>query len=267
MNDLDRGWREQIDVKLELLGQVLGFGIRRSEDRVERFSARIAFAIVKALAPPAVPDTTKTRPPSLRRVASCCRAPLLIAASNVRFSWITGTFGIGVINRLIFPKTVENLSDHFCGRGTFNQRHVEHDPSGILDRIAPDDFRNIPIRAFDKHIGNDGVNDTLRGWIIEYENAVDARQSRDHFGSFRFRHDRTRRSLYFPDGTIAVDSDDQNVTQRTRLIEIADVADVQNVKAAIGKNEFLAQFPETGSQLNDFFQGLDLANGHGNDRG
>lgn len=168
---------------------------------------------------------------------------------------------------VLFSKTMKDLLDYFSCRGAFNQRHVDYDATGILNSIAPDNFRDAPICAFDEHIGNNGINDALWSGVIENKNKVDTRQSRQHLGSLRFGHNRARRSLNFPDRTVAVDSDHQYISQRTRLIQISDMADVQDVKAAIREDDLFPKLAKPGSRSDDFVQGFDLLKRHSKVRG
>ena len=68
----------------------------------------------------------------------------------------------------------DNPPDHIAGRGAFHQRDVEYDAAGILNGVAADNIRDLPIGALHKHVRHNCVDHALWSRIGEYKNIIDA---------------------------------------------------------------------------------------------
>ena len=82
------------------------------------------------------------------------------------------------------------------------------------------------------------------------DDAVDARERRENFGALGLRRDRPARSLVGAHRSIGVDADDQRVAERPRLLQIADMAGVQQIEDAVGEHDRSCR-PQPRSALDD----------------
>ena len=76
--------------------------------------------------------------------------------------------------------------------------------------------------------------------------------------SFLDRKDGTLGALQTPDGTIAVDPDDQNISEGLRLLQVTDMADVKEVETAVGKDNPFALFLQVVDDPLKLFSCLDF---------
>ena len=63
----------------------------------------------------------------------------------------------------------------------------------------------------------------------------------------RLRHDGARRAFELARGVFAVYRHDESVTQSAGRLQVTDMADVQDVETAIGKDQFLARVAQAGA--------------------
>ena len=76
--------------------------------------------------------------------------------------------------------------------------------------------------------------------LIEHHDMIYASKRRDKSCAFAFIEDGTIRAFDCADRTVTVDRHDKSIAQLTGAFEISHMANVQNVKAAIGENDGLA---------------------------
>ena len=68
---------------------------------------------------------------------------------------------------------------------------------------------------------------------------IDTAESGEHLGAVGLRVQRPLGPLELADGGVAVHRDDQGVAAGACLLEIADMAGVEQVEASVGQHEFL----------------------------
>ena len=79
----------------------------------------------------------------------------------------------------------------------------------------------------------------VRRLLVEDDDGVHARERGEDLRALGFGRDRTVRPLDGPDRSIRVHADDERVAERARLLEVADVAGVQQVEDAVGEDDRL----------------------------
>src|SRR5262245_49731319 len=127
---------------------------------------------------------------------------------------------------------------------------------------APYDFRKAPVTTFHENVRQDGLNKGQRSGLIKHSHVADALQSRQEHAALSFRQNGPLRALQFSDGPVAVDSNDQRITQPPSFLQVADVPSVQNVETPVGEDDPLPgvfQFHNPSNQgisFEDFFQGI-----------
>src|SRR5258708_11157467 len=75
--------------------------------------------------------------------------------------------------------------------------------------------------------------------VVEYGHVVYTRQRRQDLGALVFGHQRTQRPLDAPGGGIAIEGDDEKIAQVAGRAQIRDVAQVQQIEAAVGEDRAL----------------------------
>jgi hypothetical protein len=73
---------------------------------------------------------------------------------------------------------------------------------------------------------------------------VDGAQGAQHLHALGRGHQGPPGALEALDRGIAVDADEQDVTERARSLEIANVTDVQEIETAVGQDDALAVRPQ-----------------------
>ena len=87
-----------------------------------------------------------------------------------------------------------------------------------------------------------------RGRFVEDGYVIDHFERREHFGAIRLIDDGAGIAFEGADAGVAVDADYEDVTQSLRIAEAANVADVQEVEAAVGPNDRFASLEPGGAK-------------------
>ena len=95
----------------------------------------------------------------------------------------------------------------------------------------------------------------------EDHDIVDIAKSSDEEGTGVFIEDRAARTFEGTDAGIGIDADDEDVPFGLCAGEIADVADVERVKAAIGENDRFTMALLSGQTFTEKFAGDDFGRG------
>ncbi len=125
-------------------------------------------------------------------------------------------------------------------------------PAG-LDDVPPDDPIDRPVSALDQDVRLNEGDQGERIRFVEENHVVHAGERRQNLSPLGFRDDRPALGFDRPDRGIAVQADDQTVAQGPRGLQIARVADVQEVKAAVREDE---AFPPRAPGAEGAAQGL-----------
>ena len=127
----------------------------------------------------------------------------------------------------------------------------------MFNDVAADDGVFGPVLAFDEHIRLQRGDEIVRGVRIEDDDTVDTLERLEHFRALGLRRDWPRRPLVRADRSVGVEADDQRVAQRAGVLQVSEVADVQEIEDAVGEHDLLAG----GAQPCDKREGL--VNCHG----
>ena len=91
---------------------------------------------------------------------------------------------------------------------------------------------------------------------------IDARERRQHLGAIGFPIERPRGALERADGVVAIHGHGQDVAERAGGLQIAHVADVEQIEAAVGENQLPAFAGQCLADGGELFGGDDLLGGH-----
>lgn len=122
-------------------------------------------------------------------------------------------------------------------------------PSGAFHCAALlliDRFERV-IAAFDVNVRLGEREKAICRFLRENANAVDAFQSSQDGGPILFVVDRPARAFELADRLVRVEPHEQQVAQVAGALEISHVAEVQDVKAAVGDHEFFAARADIGA--------------------
>ncbi len=132
-------------------------------------------------------------------------------------------------------------------------RHANDPPAACFDDVAPDDSVGGPVGAFHEDIGLQSLDQIVWCRLVEYHDTVHACQRFEDLGALGLGGNGTSGSLDLPDGTVRVQTDDQGIPERTRLLEVSQMTDMQEVEHAVGEHDGSSGCP----------QALDDGNGSG----
>jgi len=131
--------------------------------------------------------------------------------------------------------------------------HANDSAAACLDDVASDDRVGGPVGAFDEDIGLQSLDQIVRCGLVEDHHTVHACQCFEDLGALGLGGNGTSGSLDLPDGPVRVQTDNQGIPQRTRLLEVSQMTDVQEVEHAVGEHDGSTGCP----------QALDNGNGSG----
>ena len=116
-----------------------------------------------------------------------------------------------------------------------------HRSAGGFNNILADDRVDIPVGAFDEHIGNHGGNDRDGRILFEQTHGIDARELRNDVCPVRLGHDGTKRPFDAFHGRIRIHADNEYIAQFFGCVQIFHVASVHNVEDAVGEDDGKAE--------------------------
>src|SRR5574341_1105500 len=149
-------------------------------------------------------------------------------------------------------RAVEDAA-HQAGGGRAGYEWKRHyAPSARLYDLASDDLLNRPVAALDQYIRLDRRNHLAGIRRIKDRHIVHTRERGQHFGPLPLRHQRPFRPLERGHRRIAVDRHDQEIPERAGFLEVPGVANVKEVKTAVGKHNTTTVSPGNRSELGEF---------------
>jgi hypothetical protein len=123
---------------------------------------------------------------------------------------------------------------------------IFNDPCcGLFGNIGEDNnpcqvYSNNIIRfvvtAFSNDVRTQAFDQLVWGVLVEDHHLVNAGQRPQNLGPILLGIDRTIRALDPPDGCVRVQADHEPRAERLGRLQITDVADVQDVEAAVGED-------------------------------
>ena len=115
--------------------------------------------------------------------------------------------------------------------------------TAIAEDFIP--FRNgllSIVRALGVNCGPQHIQHALDVRFVEKHDVVHTTECRNKLHSFIQREDRPAGILDQPHRLVAIDRNNEDVTQRLRVLQIPEMSDVENVEAAICKDHLLAPY-------------------------
>src|SRR4030042_2548711 len=144
----------------------------------------------------------------------------------------------------VFPVNPADLF-HNAGRGGPLGHRDDNDLSSPgTDRIPTHDRLLLPVSALDDAVRPQVFDELQRRRFVNNGHVIDGRERGDYFSALLLGHERAPVSLDRPDGGGAVRAEDEDVPRQARLLQISDMAHVQDVEAAVGEGYFLPLAPE-----------------------
>jgi len=116
-------------------------------------------------------------------------------------------------------------------------RHANDSSAAPFDDVASDDRVNSPVGAFREDIGLQSLDQIVRCGFVEDHHAVHACQRFEDLRALGLGGNGTSATLDLPDGTVRVQTDDQSIAQRPRLLKVSEMTDVQEVEYAVGEHD------------------------------
>src|SRR6185436_10392487 len=129
----------------------------------------------------------------------------------------------------------------------------EDPPAACLDDIASHDRVRGPVGALDEHIGLNRRDQVVRCLLVEDDDAVDTGESLEHLRPLGLRRDWTLRPLVGANRPVGVEADNQRVAEGPGLLQVAEVADVQQIEHAVGEDDRLAGGAESCHEIDSAF--------------
>ena len=172
---------------------------------------------------------------------------------------------------------IENTINRFHRLGARVRRstsaHLVHEPRGgtVADHRYQDDlsaglFDNLPadndlrcvIIPLDEDVGPQGGDETGRCLFPKDDHVINWFEGGEQFGAFPLGDERSAGSFQFFNGSVGVESDDEDITESFCLPQYPQMADVQKVETTVGENNFFSGAFEPGDDFPEAGTGDDL---------
>jgi hypothetical protein len=111
-----------------------------------------------------------------------------------------------------------------------------------LDFLPTYDLSQPPITTFDEDLGQNGSNKGQWRCFVKHSYIADALESGKELAAFYLGQNWSLWPFQLSHRPVAVDSDDQDITQAAGLLQIANVPWMQKIKASIGEYNSLPGF-------------------------
>ncbi len=126
------------------------------------------------------------------------------------------------------------------GRGALLDGDAHDTPASGFDKVTADDGVVRPVRPLHEHIRLQFPDDGVRCLLVEDGHGVHALQGGEDLGTFVLGRDGAFGSLVPADRAVRIDRDDEQVAERARLLQVADVARMEQVEDPVGEDDALA---------------------------
>src|SRR2546427_211426 len=183
----------------------------------------------KARALPERPETTTFESP--RRVSDAIRRKS--ATSEMR------EMILGIRFSRISIASDDAFDDAGCGLA-FQQRKRNHLATPAFDFGPTHNTIETPVCAFHKNVRVNLQDCLERHVLVKRAHEIDHFKTRQEFGSLFLTENGTAGTFDAHDGTVSIDGDDQDIAQGVRLPQKIDVSGVQEIEAAVTKDDLLA---------------------------
>ena len=104
-----------------------------------------------------------------------------------------------------------------------------HGDCGVLRALGVDVAANGKEQRINRHLGKD-------------RNEINCTQRYDNVRTPALRNERAARTFQLSHLSVRVDADDEQVAESARRFKVTDVPDVQDIEAAVGKDDACAMF-------------------------
>jgi len=128
-------------------------------------------------------------------------------------------------------------------------RDCDDASAGCFHFLAAHDLVAGPIAAFHQDIRQQARDQFARSWSIEDHDGIHGFQGGENFSALALRQDGAALAFQLTHTRVAVQPNDQHISQGSRQFQAADMARMEQVKAAVGENDaaavaFLAAKPQ-----------------------
>src|SRR5579883_1552668 len=132
------------------------------------------------------------------------------------------------------------FGDELCCAETFHNRYYFYPSPPGLNLTRTDNSIFGIVTAFHDDIGTQSFNQLQRRVLIEDHNRIDYTQGCEHISALTFTHNRTTLAFKTFDRTVAINGDNKTITFPARVLQQTNVTNMQEIKAAICKDNFFA---------------------------
>lgn len=105
---------------------------------------------------------------------------------------------------------------------------------------AANDLVARPVATFDEDIRQELGDYVLWGQFRENQDSIDTFETGKDFGALLFGEDRARRTFEAAHAEVAIDADNEQVTEGARGFETLNVPGMKKIEAAVGEDQALA---------------------------
>lgn len=109
--------------------------------------------------------------------------------------------------------------------------------------VATDDGVVGPIGALHQHVGLQVFYDVVRCLLVEDGHAINTFEPRKNLGTLMLRRDGAIRTLVRPNRSVRVDSDDEDIAERTSLLQIPHVPGMQEIEYTVREDHTMSGIP------------------------
>ena len=118
--------------------------------------------------------------------------------------------------------------------------HDDDAASAGFDFVALGDAFGGVVGALGVKIGTDFADDGADVVLREDDHGIDIGEGGENFGALGFRHDRAAFAFQCADRSVGVDGNNELASKCAGSVEIANVADVEDVETAVGEGDAIS---------------------------
>src|SRR3990172_9352737 len=149
--------------------------------------------------------------------------------------------------------TFHNGLYQVCGRRSFHEGNDDYLSPQSLNHLPAYNVFFAPVPAFHQDVGLEERDDLESGWLVEDCDVVHTFEAGENLRPFGLGEEGTFWAFQIPDGVVAVDTDDQYISEGFGLFQIAEMTDMEEVETPIGKNNSFPFCPEFSEDISKVF--------------
>ena len=149
----------------------------------------------------------------------------------------------------LLAEAFANFVQNGGGRVSGNDRDGDDTTASGFHFFAANDLIAGPVAAFGENVGKESGDEILGSQVVKDDHSIDGFEGGENFRTFTLRNHRTARAFQLAHAAVAVEANDERITEFASELKTANVARMEQVEATVGEDDaaavaFLAAKPQ-----------------------